>query len=205
MRTCDLNVVIARARSARSNLSARGLLRRPAGLLVMTAGLLVIVFTLPASAGAPKDEAWEKYVSSYKKLQVAFHDLVRLHQPELGEAIDQSLELGLAMMDERSEQFYHLLKNQPERIVHDAGFRAFINFAWLHEDDEALREKSRSYKKIQKRIEELKAKTDTNEQFPKIQEELRRMENDQRYMEVVARFRFVSEEVEKLLAGQQVS
>ena len=164
--------------------------------VTLLAGLILASVTFAATT---KDQAWEKYVTSYKKLQVAFHDLVRLNKPELGKAIDNSLELGLLMMDEKTDRFYYLLEAAPERIIRNAGFRAFINFAWLDEDNEKLLAKSRSYRKLEDRLKSLKEKTEKNSNFPKIQEELTRMESDQRYMEVVSRFRFVSEEVEKLL------
>ncbi len=171
-----------------------------------TLAFLLIGLAIASSAWAkvPKDVAWEKYISSYKKLQVAFHDLVRIHQPELTETVNQSLELGLLIMDEKSKQFYYLLEDGQDRIIRNAGFRSFINFPWFEEDTKILRKKDREYRKIQKRIKELKEETEKNPDFPKIQEELRGMETDQRYMDVVARFRFVSEEVEKLLAEQQV-
>ncbi len=176
------------------------MIRRKAAFL-----FIFLAIASSALAKAPKDEAWEKYVSSYKKLQVAFHDLVRLHGPELGEVVNQSLELGLLIMDEKTKQFYYLLEHEPERIVRNAGFRSFINFAWFEEDNKKLRKKDKEYRKFQEHVKDLKEKTEKNPDFPKIQEELRRMETDQRYMDVVARFRFVSEEVEKLLAEQPVS
>lgn len=166
---------------------------------------LCLLFTSQAFAKVEKDEAWEKYVSSYKKLQVAFHDLVRLYKPDLDQVINQSLELGLLMMDEKTKRFYYLLEYEPDRIVRNAGFRSFINFAWFDGDEKRFRKKDKEYRKLQDHIKEVKEKTEKNPDFPKIQEELRHMENDQRYMDVVARFRFVSEEVEKLLAEKQVS
>lgn len=169
----------------------------------LLAGWLIAASAAVCFAQPAADLAWEKYISSQKKMQVAFHHLVRLHWPELAKTIKKSQELQLAYADQRSDQFYFLAENVPEKIVRDRGFSAFVHFEWLEKDEEKLSQSSAAYRKRQKQIERLRKELDTDPQYPEIQNRLHSLENDRKFLEIRARFRFVAEEVEELLRRQR--
>lgn len=161
--------------------------------------LFLIFVQLAASAKQPSgDAAWDKYLSSQKKMQVAYHHLIHLHAPQLESTIKKSRELQLAYADQKNIQFYDLLKFEPSRIVRDQGFSPFVNFEWQEADEIRLQNNS-DYRKLLKRIAKMKAELEKDPQYPEIQNRLHGLENEREFIEIQARFRFVSKEVEALL------
>lgn len=162
--------------------------------------LLAGMFSAPARADVPKDTAWETYISASKKLHVAFHDLNRTYHPDLTDVIEKSLELELAVLDERSARFYFLLERYPERIVRTNGFSAFIDSPWTGADEAELRETSSKFRKLQKRIGKLQNELAADPLYEESKNTLKRLESDPRYIEIAARHRFLSKEIEEILA-----
>jgi len=168
---------------------------------VLLMAVLFITLTGASEEGG-RDLAWGKYSSSQKKIQVAFHHLVRLNWPDLKDIIHKSQELQLALVDERDRRFYYLLEHEPDRIVRDDGFSAFVNFDWAEEDTDSLREKNPNYRKLEKKIKKLKKEVDEDGRYKQVQDNLKSLEGERPYMAIMARFRFVAEEVERILEIQ---
>ena len=168
--------------------------------------LFVATLCLPAAfAETAKDTAWEIYISSQKKLQVALHELVRLHQPELKPVIDKGREWQLGLADLRSRRFYHLLKIEPQRIARTGGFSEFVNFSWSDQDEETLRVSDSDFRKLAERVEKLSREVSADPTFSEVETQLKLLEKDPHYLEILARFRFVSKDVEDALnAGTEI-
>lgn len=164
--------------------------------------MMVLFFAVALfSAASPdrtEDLAWEKYITSQKKMQVAIHHLIRLNHKDLSKVIDQSQELQLALADEKSVRFYDLLETYPDRILRDSGFDGFVNFPWTEEQTESLKRRSKDYRKLTKRIEKLK-KVYADPDFKRVENHLMQLQTEREYREILARFRFISKEVEELL------
>jgi len=164
--------------------------------------LLLFVATFSSSAvfaEAQKDVAWEIYISSQKKLQVALHELVRLHRPDLKPVIDKSREWQLGLADLRSRRFYRLLETDPQKIVRTAGLSEFVNFSWTDQDETTLREVDSDFRRLAERVDQLGREVPADPAFSEIETQLKLLEKDPGYLEILARFRFVRRDVEKAL------
>ncbi|HTL47576.1 MAG TPA: hypothetical protein VL688_05880 [Verrucomicrobiae bacterium] len=157
-----------------------------------------------AEAPAPQDPAWEYYIKSQKKIQVAFHHLVRLHLHDLKDLIQDSLEYQLAVADQKSERFYYLMTHAPERIVRNQGFNAFVNFPWTGEDEAAIAAGSKVFRKRQKALDKLKQKVEGDPNYQTILTQLSSLSRDNDYQHIQARFRYVPQGVESILAGKGI-
>jgi len=168
-------------------------------------GFLLILFlaSAPLFGGeAPSaDPAWETYIQAQKEIQVAFHHLVRLHLHDLRKIIEESRDLELAKADQKSERFYYLMHNAPGRIVRDQGFEPFVNFSWTDEDEEALRRSSKSFRKREKDMLELRKRLEGRPEFQEILQKLSELRNSPDYVRIQARFRFIPRDVAQLLQG----
>jgi len=149
-----------------------------------------------------KDLAWETYISSQKKIKVAFHHLIRLHWPHLSKTVLKSQNLQLAQSDERSMQYYYLLEYHSDRIVKNQGFQAFTDFEWTDKDEEKLISLNSSYEKLRKQNKKTKDKLEANLQYREVMDGMASLEDEREYLQILARFRFVSEEVEEILRHQ---
>jgi hypothetical protein len=172
-------------------------------LLLRLPLLFSFFFSAPAFAEPMHDAAWETYVTAQKKFQNAIHHHLKLMFPELRELLEESQELQLALVDEKSMRFYHLLSETPERIVRDEGFSAFVNFAWDEEDDTRLLAEDKEYAALRRRIEKLRGEVLGDPQFALVEEKLSQFKETATYDEVRARFRFTSQEVEELLFAEK--
>lgn len=167
--------------------------------------LLSFLMVLPvtASAEATYDRAWETYVTAQKKLQNAMHYHLRLYGNEFNEYLDISQELQLALVDAKNERFYYFLNHEPARIVRDQGFEEFVNFAWVEEDEAMLVAENRDYEKLQKRIQRLQVELEEAPYRDRVRDNLFDFKQSAKYKEVLARFRFISDDIEAMLKHDQ--
>ena len=167
--------------------------------------LVILSFHLllagPAFSQTQPNEAWEKYASAQKKLQVAMHHLLSLRNAELKPILDITRDLQLAEVDERTFKFYFVKTHAPEKIVTNQNLQAFANFPWTEQDTEALKNENSSFKKLGKEIEKLKAKQQSHPDWPKVREKFDNLtqSQDPEYVEIMVRFNKMVEEVQDLL------
>lgn len=163
-------------------------------MLLLILGLAVLPQPLRA-----EDPAWETYIKAHKEAQVAFHHEVRLRMHELRDTIALSQEMQIENANQKTARFYYLQAHAPGRIVRSQGFSAFINFEWTDEDETRLMAEDKEYRKRQKKIDKLREKLDKNPDFESILKQLDEINGSIEYERIRNRFRFMPEEVEKLL------
>lgn len=161
--------------------------------------LLILGFMALPQVLWAEDPAWETYIKAHKEAQVAFHHEVRLRLHELRDTIAQSQEMQIENANQRTAQFYYLSAHDPGRIVRNQGFSAFINFEWTDQDEARLTAEDKEYRKRQKKIDKLREKLDKNPDFQSILKQLDEIGGSIEYERIRNRFRFMPEEVEKLL------
>lgn len=126
---------------------------------------IVLLVTTPLYA-IEKNQLWEQQVNSINEFQEKLASLLLKEIPAAKEIILIQRDLQLVMIKMRSEKFYYLLENDPDRIVKDQGLSKWINFEWTKEDEEKLLLTNNKFKRLTAEYEVLMKNNQGHKQWP---------------------------------------
>lgn len=139
--------------------------------------IIVGIFLLAGTGlfASDRDPLWEEKKHSQIEYQKDLSELLLTEIPEAKEIVRIQRDLQIVMIKMRSERYYYLLHNHPDRIVTNQGITGWSNFEWTEENDKGLISSNEEYKNLKTTYDGLKGKnqghpqwTTVREKFPKI-------------------------------------
>ena len=112
------------------------------------ATLVICFFLLTTASYAMEDIVWEEYIKAKKQYQTALAELLLRQLPEAEEIIEVQRDIQFNMIEMRSEKFYFILKNYPEKLVADQGISPWSNFEWSEEHEKELIRTNEKYRQL---------------------------------------------------------
>jgi len=153
----------------------------------------------PAPSGPTTDPARVAYAAARKQYQNELYRLMVAKWPRLDALLHIQRDLEIALIDQRTQEFYFLLTHRPEAIVRNEGLATFTNFEISGEERRTLRQHSREYAALEKRVTELLRQRNRHPLWPELREKFIAIKNDALYLQAVERLNQALREVETML------
>lgn len=162
-------------------------------------GVSRLVALEPPPSGVTTDPARVAYAAAQKQYQNEVYQLMASKWRRLEALLRIQRDLQIALIDQRTQEFYFLLSHRPEAIVRSKGVTAFSNFEISAAERRTLREHTREYAALEKRVTELLRQSNRHPLWPELREKFIAIKNDPQYLRAVERLNQAMREVETML------
>ena len=163
-------------------------------LLVATLFFMQVGEAKAANQKSEDQSVWNNYISAKKTFEKEVHGLVTTKWPNEKMLSEAHLQLELARLGQKDDQFDYVLKNNPQRIDRNKGLDDFADLDWSAKDQNALAGTDKSYAtktqevaRLEKAYSRLKGRSDFEGHLKEVKGTLEYRSIEDRYHDMVTK------------------